>query len=82
MNDNLDDKIRELINSSPRFFSKLSSDSGNWNHLCSAMDVLGDTEQGIWEFNNGSMTSGYIAIYGLLQALSFNKMPLDLLLRC
>jgi len=68
MTENFGDKIRDLVNTSPRIFARASIDNKSWNHLCSSMDVLGDAEMGIWEFQNQENV-GYIAIYGLLQAL-------------
>ena len=62
------EKIRDLANKSPQFIEPIINNGKLWNQLCSSMDVLGDTEQGIYEFEQGE-NCGYIEVYGLLQAL-------------
>lgn len=68
----LESQIRELINS-PRKQHLLLKDKAAWNKLCSALDVIGDTELAIEEYvqnaNPKSVGEKYLSIYGILQIL-------------
>lgn len=69
----LESRIRDFINS-PRKQHSLLQDHADWNKLCSALDVVGDTELAIdayLEKVKEPATHGelYLALYGILQVL-------------
>ncbi|MGH9428047.1 MAG: hypothetical protein ACRD2L_17330 [Terriglobia bacterium] len=68
----LQQQIRGFINS-PRKQSGLLRDSAGWNKLCSALDVIGDTELAIDAYLTRQPTSdvgeSYLIVYGILQVL-------------
>ncbi len=65
-------KIRDLINE-PRAQYALLKNPALWHQLCSALDVIEDTDLAIDSYSTGELaaTNGahYLAVYGLLQAL-------------
>ncbi len=66
-------KLRDLINSSTHKRKKLIDDRKKWLIVCSAMDVIGDTELAIksYEDTKEKIDDGktYLFIYGLLQSM-------------
>lgn len=68
----LEGRVREFINSH-RLQSKLLSNPADWHKLCSALDLIGDTEYAIEDYPknlaHNSIGSCYLIIYGILQAL-------------
>jgi hypothetical protein len=66
------EKIRDFINE-PRARYALLKNLGLWHQLCSALDVVEDSDLAIASFSAGEFpaTDGarYLAVYGLLQAL-------------
>lgn len=68
----LEDEIRNYINH-PRRQYLLLQDSGIWNKLCSALDVIGDTELAVDAYLStdmgGSDGEAYLIVYGILQVL-------------
>lgn len=69
--------IRDIING-PRMSYLLRKDSASWNRLCSALDVIEDTDEAIHAFislpptreqRGDLMGLRYLAFYGALQAL-------------
>ncbi|NEQ47667.1 MAG: hypothetical protein F6K00_30640 [Leptolyngbya sp. SIOISBB] len=68
----LEDRIRDFINS-PRKQSNLLEDSATWNKLCSALDLIGDTQIAIDAyprlFNIQEEGVSYLIVYGILQTL-------------
>jgi len=75
--DQLEEKIRDFINSNRRK-SILLQNSSNWNKLCSSLDVIGDTELAISSYpslcaavqDNGA---SYLIIYGILQTFQLQQ---------
>lgn len=65
-------KIRDLINH-PWKQNSLIKNTVKWNKICASLDVIGDTQTAISDFQNlpefTSKSGGYLFIYGLLQAL-------------
>jgi hypothetical protein len=77
--DQLETQIRDFINSGRRQ-SILLQDSSNWNKLCSALDVIGDTTLAILAYPNLCKTvqvqdagASYLIIYGILQTLQLQQ---------
>jgi hypothetical protein len=68
----LQQQIRGFINS-PRKQAGLLNDSAAWNKLCSALDVIGDTELAIDAYLTRQPTAdvgeSYLIVYGILQVL-------------
>lgn len=68
----LEQTIREYINGARRQ-SKIMAEPANWNKLCSALDLVGDTELAIHAYPTLCSTEGegpaYLIVYGLLQTL-------------
>lgn len=68
----LETEIRNYINRSRKQHTLIQDDIG-WNALCSALDVIGDTDLGIQAYLSGVWpdTDGarYLYIYGVLQML-------------
>ena len=68
----LESKIRDRINSRRRQHQLLSR-SADWNRLCSALDVVGDTEMGLDSYLAHEPVSDigvrYLHVYGALQLL-------------
>lgn len=68
----LEERIREFINSGRRQ-STLLQDSSGWNKLCSSLDLIGDTELAILSYPSLCTTqdygSSYLIVYGILQTL-------------
>ncbi len=65
--------LRELINA-PRRHTELRRNEHHFNQLCSALDVVGDTEAALDAYLNSdsgepSIGERYLRTYGLLQAL-------------
>ena len=64
--------IRDLINI-PRRQHLLVQDSSNWNSLCSALDIVDDSECAIDAYlggrNNDNVSERYLLIFGVMQAL-------------
>ena len=65
------ERIRDLVNESRDITNSLLPDNQKWNMLCSAMDVIGDTNIGIRTYLESSSDGEicYLHIYGLLQVL-------------
>ena len=65
-------RIRDLINIPWKHYG-LRQDRALFPQLCSALDVIGDTEEAITAFETkelgGSKAAHYLAVYGLLQAM-------------
>lgn len=69
----LEQALRDLINI-PRRHARLCADRAKFNQLCSALDVLGDTQLAIDAYLHLSDTAQgdadlYLSTYGVLQAL-------------
>lgn len=68
----LEEQIREFINR-PRTQAGLLSDRAAWNTLCSALDVIGDTELALQAYTEWQPLSDdgerYLLVYGVLQVL-------------
>ncbi|WP_311567573.1 hypothetical protein [Photobacterium arenosum] len=68
----LESEIREYINSSRRQF-QIMENKANWNKLCSALDLVGDTELAIEAYpslcSTQSNGGSYLVVYGILQTL-------------
>jgi len=69
----LEEKVRGFINDPRRQKSLIDRPDGTWHQICSALDVIGDTElainsylQGLPKRDDGHL---YIAVYGILQIL-------------
>jgi hypothetical protein len=74
------EKIRDLINS-PRKQASLLADAASWNKLCSALDVIGDTELALdaylgWESQTGD-GENYLLVYGTLQVMEVQQDALN-----
>jgi len=69
---NLDTAVRDIINR-PRQQYILLQDRKEWNQLCSALDLLGDTTLAIESYKSSNFPdqigAKYLVIYGILQAL-------------
>ena len=65
-------ELRSVVNS-PQVFDVLSKNVKDWDQLCSAMDLVGDTNAAIEAFKGASPTKKigrlYLNAYGLLQSL-------------
>lgn len=68
----LESQIRDHINGARRQ-SEIMKQSANWNKLCSALDVVGDTELAIEAYpslcTNQTDGANYLVVYGVLQTL-------------
>ncbi|OEE70909.1 hypothetical protein A1OO_22055 [Enterovibrio norvegicus FF-33] len=68
----LESEIRDYINASRRQF-QIMGNKANWNKLCSALDLVGDTELAIEAYPNLCSTqsdgASYLVVYGILQTL-------------
>lgn len=68
----LESEIRDYINSSRRQL-KIMENMANWNKLCSALDLIGDTALAIEAYPSLCSTSNdgasYLIVYGILQTL-------------
>lgn len=68
----LESEIRDYINASRRQF-QIMGNKANWNKLCSALDLVGDTELAIEAYPNLCSTesdgASYLVVYGVLQTL-------------
>ncbi|EGR0026365.1 hypothetical protein AB6H46_22515 [Vibrio alginolyticus] len=68
----LESEIRDYINVSRRQF-QIMGNKANWNKLCSALDLVGDTELAIEAYPNLCSTrsdgASYLVVYGILQTL-------------
>lgn len=68
----LETRIRDFINH-PRLQHLLLQDTPNWHVLCSALDVIGDTQLAIEAYKNLADCADdgfqYLILYGILQAL-------------
>jgi hypothetical protein len=71
------EQIRDYING-PRMSYLLRQDMGNWNQICSSLDVIEDTDLAISAYLSNrpddadsmvSVGNNYLKLYGLLQAL-------------
>jgi hypothetical protein len=72
----LKDDIRDLINM-PRRQHELHADLASWNTLCSALDVIGDTELALeayasWEYRSEDGEK-YLLVYGALQVMEVQQ---------
>lgn len=68
-----ENRIRDFINS-PRKHSQLLNNKGQWFQICSALDVIGDTELAINDYledidNKSEYGELYFLLYGILQVL-------------
>jgi len=65
-------RIRDYVNE-PRKQHQLLQDRSQWNQLCTAMDVIEDTELAVSAYVDDSLGTDhgarYLATYGLLQAI-------------
>lgn len=72
----LERKVRDRINRN-RTQNQLLGRTGDWNKLCSALDIVGDTEQALDAYlkQPESATTGvcYLHVYGALQALQLQQ---------
>ena len=68
--------IRQFINS-PRKQAGLLSNTASWNTLCSALDVIGDTELAIETYLKWNPLSEigekYLLVYGILQVMEVQQ---------
>jgi len=68
----LEVEIRDFINN-PRKQFRLLQDASAWNMLCSALDVIGDTQLAIDAYlenpSSDSHGKAYLTVYGILQVL-------------
>ncbi|EGQ8122595.1 hypothetical protein V9R51_003828 [Vibrio cholerae] len=68
----LESEIRDYINASRRQF-QIMGNKANWNKLCSALDLVGDTQLAIEAYPNLCSTrsdgASYFVVYGILQTL-------------
>ena len=68
----LESRVRDFINSTRRQFILLKK-SADWNTLCSALDIVGDTQLAIDSYPQFHKTKDdgaiYLLIYGILQGL-------------
>lgn len=81
----LQDRIRGFIND-PRRQEILLNDSELWNSLCSALDVIGDSEAGIqWYLEAATWSDigeGYLRLYGILQILQVQQDAVEFICQC
>jgi hypothetical protein len=72
----LEQELREFINH-PRNQAGLLSDAASWNIICSALDVVGDTELALDAYLNLQplSTDGekYLMVYGVLQVMEVQQ---------
>jgi hypothetical protein len=72
----LEQELREFINH-PRKQAGLLSDAASWNIICSALDVVGDTELALDAYLNLQplSTDGekYLMVYGVLQVMEVQQ---------
>lgn len=68
----LESKIRDYINL-PRRQLQIMKNTADWNKLCSALDLIGDTELAIEAYptlySNSNDGASYLIVYGILQTL-------------
>lgn len=80
----LEIKIRDLV-TEPRRQAVLQKNEANWNIICSALDVIGDTELALDAYDNWAPPNDkgkrYIIYYGVLQAMSTQQDALQQLRR-
>ncbi len=76
----LEEKIRGFINS-PRKQATLLSDTASWDTLCSALDVIGDTELALDAYLRAKPQPGdgenYLLAYGTLQVMEVQQDALN-----
>lgn len=81
----LEQAIRDFINRHARFRSTLIKDPARWNTVCSAMDVIGDTELALDAYVRAPVTlpidDRYLITYGVLQVLVVQQDAVRLLAR-
>ncbi len=69
----MENKIREIINRENYYDKYFKNNLDDWNILCSAMDVIGDTTLAIQDFLDQGIGQDkgekYLRLYGLLQAV-------------
>lgn len=72
----LEQEIRDYINH-PRRRAILLSDLASWNMLCSALDVVGDTELALEAYLHWTKLDGagekYLLVYGALQVMEVQQ---------
>lgn len=72
----LETEIRDFINH-PRTQDTLLADFGSWNTLCSALDVIGDTELALDAYRNWKRLDEdgerYLLVYGVLQVMEVQQ---------
>lgn len=68
----LEQRIRNFINNGRKQYALLRN-AGDWNKLCSSLDLIGDTEFAIKAYpslcKNADVGSSYLIVYGILQTL-------------
>src|SRR3954464_15124749 len=76
----LESQVRELINERRRQHALINRDA-DWNIVCSALDVIGDTELALDAYLaiDGDPGDGmaYLQIYGALQVLQTQQVAVD-----
>lgn len=83
----MEHKIREIINrNDSEFYNKYFKDNRNeWNILCSAMDIVGDTTLAIEYFKKNGIGNNqgekYIKLYGLFQAIFLQQDAINFLFK-
>lgn len=69
----LEKKIRDFINDPRRQRSLIDRPDGTWHQICSALDVIGDTQLAINSYLQGAPGRNeghlYIVVYGIIQVL-------------
>ena len=72
----LQGEVRDFINR-PRKQTRLLSDLASWNMLCSALDVIGDTELALDSYLNWKPQEEdgekYLLVYGALQVMEVQQ---------
>ena len=72
----LEQELREFINH-PRRQAGLLSDVASWNIICSALDVVGDTELALDAYLNLQQLSTdgekYLMVHGVLQVMEVQQ---------
>lgn len=79
----LESRLRDLVNA-PRGLQALTRNRQQWNRVCSAMDVIGDTELAIDAYvehppEKASPGAVYLGVYGILQTLVVQQDALNTL---
>ena len=69
----IETRLRDLVNATRQLHS-LYADKVRWNIVCSAMDVIGDTELAIQEYDKirkveSNHGGSYLIVYGILQIM-------------